>query len=419
MYTQHCENSEKEILSAALSNPEKLSLLMEFKEDLFYFSENKIIFNAIKELYEDDIIIDSSVLTGKLKDINKFNNLESHLFSIYKSHSPVSISYHLEKLNKLSKNRKLMLYLKDAYTGIKNNNVSYQQFIDKIIEVNEPIDVSDDSATYKDMSKINLDDLYTKSKFIKSGINNLDEKLYGFRDGQLIIIAGRPGMGKSTLSMQITDNIKKNVVFFSLEMTRDEIYVKSLSNRANVDSNKIEHKKMNDEEIKRVLFAHELSNNYDIIMYDKIFTLSDIKNKIKKSHKRGKCDIVFIDYLQLMNGGVGDTKDQKIGSITRTMKLLAKKLDIPIVLLSQLNRDLDKHSREPVLSDLRESGNIEQDADVVIFVHEKEGKCIIIVAKNRKGRTGKIETIVFEKEFSRFRDAIETFNYENPSYIHD
>ncbi len=417
---QHSEITEKEVLSATLTSPDKLSLLMAFEDDIFHFSENKSIFIALKELYEDDIPVDSSSLTIKLKEHKKFDQLENHLIDIYKSHSPVSIGYHLNQLAKLSRHRKLMIYLKDAYAGIKNNDVSYQQFIDKIIEVNDSsLSIDKEYITVKEMSGMDLDSLYTQSKFVKSGIGNLDEKLYGLRDGQLIIIAGRPGMGKSTLALQIAKNIKHGPVFFSLEMDKDELYLKMLSNQSQVDSNKIEQKKMSDEEMKRVMLAHELYCSYDMVMIDKIFTLSAIRNKIRLLVKSNKCDIVFIDYLQLMAGGTGDTKDQKIGSITRTLKLLAKELDIPIVLLSQLSRDLERNNRQPVLSDLRESGNIEQDADVVIFAHEKDEKCLLIIAKNRKGRTGSIESVVFEKEFSRFRDAEQTFEYESPDYIHN
>ena len=410
----YCEQTEKEVLSACLVNNEKLIQLIECEDDIFFINENRNIFTAIKELYNDNIPIDVSVLTNKLKENNIFN--ESYLISVYQSYTPVSIVVHIERLNYLRKKRKLITYLKDAYTSIKSNDMNYELFIEKIIEVNET-GIDTGYTSISDMSKMSLDDIFTQQNFINTGIKSLDDKMFGLRNSNMIIIAGRPGHGKTTLALQMSKNIKSGVLFFSLEMTKDELYLKFLSNAAQVENNRIEHKKMTEDEFHRVLKAHDMYSKYDIKIIDNCFNIIDMKNKIKKMNKRGGLKCVFIDYLQLIKGGQGENQNLRIGHISRTIKLLAMELNIPIVLLSQLSRDNEKQGRDPLLSDLRDSGSLEQDANVVIFTHENDSQCEIIVAKNRKGRTGKIKSIRFIKEYSIFEENEAVF--ENLSYIHD
>ena len=235
----------------------------------------------------------------------------------------------------------------------------------------------------------------------------------GFFNGQLIVIAARPGKGKSTLAWQFAQKINDGALFFSLEMGRDELYAKSISAVTDIEVDKIESKKMDSVEFAKLMKAHEgFTESMRLVLYDKPKSKSNIINTIRKEHKQRNIRVVFIDYLQLIAGGKGNNPNERIQNITMALKNLARELRIPIVLLSQLNREVEKSKRFPVLSDLRDSGAIEQDADLVLFLHEDDDTYLII-SKGRKVNTGKVtdgngtSLIYFNKKYSRFEDRTE------------
>jgi replicative DNA helicase len=272
--------------------------------------------------------------------------------------------------------------------------------------------------------------------YVLSNFVGLDEFLGGFQRSDLIIIAGRPSMGKSSLGLSIARNVaveqKACVALFSLEMARDSIVLRLLSSESGVNSRRVRFGLHTEDEEKRIMEATGLLSESAIFIDDSPqLRVVEMRSKARRLHfERGGLDLIIVDYLQLMEGeGRGENRVQEISYISRSLKALARELNVPVIAVSQLSRAVEwRASHIPQLADLRESGSIEQDADVVIFIYREEyyysedewqlrpenaGKeypreeADIIVAKNRNGPTDKIKL--------RFRHNLATFyNYEYP-----
>lgn len=257
---------------------------------------------------------------------------------------------------------------------------------------------------------------------IPSGFPLMDRTLSGLQAGQLIVVAGRPGMGKTSFALNIAENVgvrdKKTVVIFSLEMSRDQLGMRLLSASAQTDSQKVRSGNLSPKEINDIADAMEPLSDSGIYIDDtSLIGATEMQAKLRRLKRQtGEISLVVIDYLQLMNtGGNGrnENRQQEISALTRNLKILAKDLGVPIILLSQLSRASEKReNKQPMLSDLRESGSIEQDADVVIFLHRDDyysddeaaqGKAKIIIAKQRNGPTRSID-VRWRGELTKYQE---------------
>jgi len=254
---------------------------------------------------------------------------------------------------------------------------------------------------------------------IKTGIGNLDFMIEGFGKGQLVVIAGRPSMGKSSLALDFLINLcrqGKKVAMFSLEMSESQVVERLICNVAEVDSNRFKNYDfLSGEEKERVHNAQSELHGFKCWL-DKstVLTPTSLATKARLLKLEFDIDLIIIDYLQLIYAGKAENRQQEITKICAEIKTLARTLDIPIILLSQLNRSCEMRTdKRPQLSDLRESGSIEQDADLVLLLHrpdyyarkenaaaEDKGKTELIVAKNRQGRTGIVPLVWFGEWFS-------------------
>ena len=196
-------------------------------------------------------------------------------------------------------------------------------------------------------------------------------------------------------------------MFFSLEMVKQEIYAKILARHTSIDSRRIMRNILNDVERLRLIKKHEeLKKSIRLMLFDTEMNLKTLVYYINHFVRHKKPDMVVVDYIQLIYGAPGENENVRISTISRTLKLLAMKHKIPVVALSQLSRSSARENRAPQLQDLRGSGSLEQDANIVIFLHEnEEGRTEIVVAKNRMGRVGKVLGLDFEKSYSRFADV--------------
>lgn len=257
-----------------------------------------------------------------------------------------------------------------------------------------------------------------QEQFIKTGFIDLDAKITGLRPGTLTIIAARPAMGKTALALNIMSNValrsSRHVGFFSLEMTGVELITRLICSEAKVNGNAIQQKKMTEEEWTRVLDSAEVIDRSGIHINETpgvdISLLRELSRRMKRRHNIG---LLIVDYLQLItvNHKRVQTREQEVSNISRGLKLIAKELNIPVIAMSQLNRGLDARAdKRPILSDLRESGSIEQDADNVIFIHredyyngeaEKSNTAEIIIAKQRNGPTGSVK-LHWDGDITRF-----------------
>lgn len=397
--------AEKELLASAIFKENAVYKLMECDENIFYSSENRTVFLALQELYHADEKIDLSSLRLVLRDRVK----SEYLVELVQCQYVANVDYIIKGLKEKAYKRELMTLSKDLYLSAKTGAIEFQDFVNRIIEINDEINSPEQSlfTTMAEMSDMNLDDIYQSGNFIKTGIPSLDHNILGMFKGQLIVLAAPPGMGKTTLAWQIACNVPDSI-FISMEMKRHELYAKLLSRYTDISTLRIEGKQCTDDEIKKLIHAqNRIKNEIRLTLFDSDLGYFKMINTVKKLAKQKNVSMVAIDYLQLIEGAPGENHENRISTITRTCKKLAFNLNIPVVLLSQLTKDVLKEGREPTLGDLRGSGAIGQDADSVIFLYEKDSDHYLTIAKLRKGQIGRVRNLVFNKVSSRF-DSIDT-----------
>lgn len=252
---------------------------------------------------------------------------------------------------------------------------------------------------------------------VTSGLIDLDKKLSGFQKSDMIVLAARPSMGKTAFALNVALNaaLKGNakVLIFSLEMSKEQLSQRILSMESRVESQKMSTGDVDTADWDKIATALDSLDKADIVIDDTPgIKMMEIKNKCRRMKAENGLDMIILDYLQLMEGEKrSDNRQQEITGLSRGMKLLAREMDCPIIVLSQLSRAPDqRENHRPVLSDLRESGAIEQDADVVLFLYrdevyhedtEKPGVCEVIVAKHRNGPIGTVD-VGWQSKFTRF-----------------
>ena len=261
-----------------------------------------------------------------------------------------------------------------------------------------------------------IEEIHTHGTGLSTGFQSIDSLLHGLRGGTVTVLAGRPSMGKSTLALNIANNISntKTVLFYSLEMTQVQLMMKIVASETDINLNKVDKNQLTEEENDRFYTALSKVGNKNMTILDRGYvSVRDIVSKSRQMHGRNGLDCIVIDYLQLMKYDK-NKEISELGNITRELKYLSKELDIPIILLSQLSRGVEqRENKRPLMSDLRSSGEIEQDADCIIMVYrdeyykkeesEDKGLAEIIVAKNRMGQIGWIKCN-FDGQYSKFSD---------------
>ncbi len=255
---------------------------------------------------------------------------------------------------------------------------------------------------------------------IPTGFIDLDKLLSGFQPSDFIIVAGRPGMGKTAFLLSIAKTAaqrhRKRVAIFSLEMSNEQLVQRLLAQETGIDSQRLRTGEISAEEWDKISQAVDAFSNAPIFLDDTpAITPTQLRTKCRRLHMEYGLDLIMVDYLQLMSSGSrSENRVQEVSQISRNLKALARELNVPVLAAAQLSRAVEQRTdKRPMLSDLRESGSLEQDADVVMFLYreevydentEKEGIAEVIVAKHRNGPTGRVE-LVFQKELARFLDA--------------
>jgi len=253
---------------------------------------------------------------------------------------------------------------------------------------------------------------------ISTGFRDLDRKLAGLHPSNLVVVAGRPGMGKTSLALNIAQNVAlagHTVAVFSMEMSREEIVTRMLCSKGRIDSQKLRTGKLTEADFTKLSNAAGALYKQNIFVDDSPgLTVTEIRAKCRRLRRRPGLDLVIVDYLQLMNGTGQENRQQEIAMISRSLKSLARELDVPVVAASQLNRGVEaREDKRPRLGDLRESGAVEQDADVVMFIYrdeyyypdkvESKGVAEVVIAKHRQGSVGRVD-MAYLPEFTLFAD---------------
>lgn len=435
------EEAEQSVLGAVLLDPQCLSTVAELlpRAEYFYGVNNQLIYGAMLEMYTLGQPVDFVTVLEKLREVKEFDRETGRGYLVKLAQLVPSIS-NVEVYANIVRDRFDMRtlmqaareILDDANTGAEDSSLLLDSAEQRIYDIRrgkamkglQPIkEILLD--TFDRLDRLNSADS-DQYKGIPTGIGLLDSTITGLNRSDLIILAARPGVGKTSFGLNIARHAsiksRRRVAFFSLEMAKEQLSSRLLSTEASVEGTKLRSGDLDKAEWTRLIEAGDILSRADLYFDDTPgITVPEIRAKVRRLKN---VDLVIIDYLQLMSGTKRtDNRVNEVSEITRTLKIMAKELDVPVIAMSQLRRPGDRSKdHRPGLSELRDSGSIEQDADIVIFLHREaynaasEGGQVtedmdtsaaeIIVAKNRHGATIDIP-VHWQPEYMRFtsRDA--------------
>ena len=398
------EEIEKAVLYFIIFKKEELDI----EEADFINTKNKLIAKSIEELKiekkEISMLSVQEKTKGNQKEILEYiTNLGNNIYGI-------TADGCYNKLKELSKKRKVFKLAQDILTNVaekENIDIYIQDCIDKLnkiekINLKEKTFAEQIAETANEIEK----NYHNRNDYsLYTGIYDLDNKTCGLHNQELTIIGARPGMGKTTLTLQIAQNIarEKNVVFVSLEMSDTQLIQKMIAKQSIINSYKLRMGTLEEGDWEKIAKASVKLMGLHFIINTKIRTIQDLEITAKRLKNKGELDLLIIDYIQLLKSqGKFNLREQEVADISRRLKLLSLELDIPIIALCQLNRNAN--IGEPTLADLRESGSLEQDADNIIFIYKEDEEDNIItlkLAKQRAGDIGKAK-LKFNKPTSSF-----------------
>jgi replicative DNA helicase len=430
--------AEQSVLGAMLLSPEAIRMVIPIcKEQDFYREANRKLYKAIVALDDRKEPVDAITLSAELKRMGEFDTIGglSALTALAdRVPTAANAEYYAQIVKEKAAARKLIAAATQVVSDAYADSLPIKELLDdaehRIFEATE-LRESKDFASIKELigkSYEYVNELTTKEGNITgvpTGFPDLDELTAGFQPSEMIVIGARPSMGKTSLALNIaqhismgTNQLKKRgaVGFFSIEMTAKQLALRMLCAVARIDLRKVRSTHLSESDKGRLNIACDQIYQSKLFIDDtSSMTVLDLKAKARRLKREYGIGILFVDYLQLIQAGIRtDKREQEIAYVSRQLKALAKDLDIPVVVLSQLSRPpKGQEDKKPLLSDLRESGAIEQDADVVIFIHkESSGQNSdqpnfayeLVVAKQRNGPTDSIP-VVFKREYTSFESA--------------
>ncbi len=435
----HNLESEQCVIGSIIVEEQTLVPVAEIldRED-FYIDAHKVIYDSMIELGNERKPIDMITLTNRLKEKGYLDQVGgvTYLTSITNMIPTTSnVKVYAEIVKKNSTLRKLI----KASNDIISMGYEASDSLDDILNVAEKkiFDISQDrmGQDFKPISEVltsvtaMIEEVYSKGSDITgldTGFIDLNKKLGGFHKSDLILIAARPGMGKTAFALNLVANVairsKSSVAVFSLEMSKEQLVQRLLSSQSNVTLDNINKGNIADDEWKKLTDAMTVLSSSHIFIDDTPgIKVSEIRSKCRKLKMEKGLDMIMIDYLQLMEAdGRADNRQQEVSKISRSLKILAKEMNCPVIALSQLSRNTESgKDHMPKLSDLRDSGAIEQDADIVMFIYrdeyytkmetKKKDLAEIIIAKNRHGEISNIE-LVWIGKIQKFSNKLKTIN---------
>jgi replicative DNA helicase len=425
----HSTEAEKSVLGSIMISPEAMELASEsLMPSDFYVPAHRDLFEAAKTLQEHgravDIVtlVDALGQSGTLERIGGVSYITE--LSIF-TPSAANASHYIHIVKERSVLRQLMKagsdIARDATDGEKDSDkalddaerrifdISMKKSADSLLPIQETL--------FKSYERIGeLMKLNGAITGVPTGFIDLDKLMSGLQKSDLVIVAGRPSMGKTAFALNIASNAGirggSSVAIFSLEMSREQLVMRMLCSEAEVDMQQVKTGRIGDQDLIKLAEALDPMNRGKIYIDDTAgASVSEIRSKCRRHKARHGLDLIVIDYLQLMQGPrKADSRQQEVSEITRAMKILAKELNVPVILLSQLSRAPEQRGGDhrPLMSDLRESGAIEQDADVVILLYraaqydeEADNTSEIIVAKHRNGPTDTVK-LAWRGEYTKF-----------------
>lgn len=427
--------AERSVLGAIFLDPKKITAVKDqlHNED-FYEESHILIFQAMKDVDEANLKIDFASVAAMLEQREKLQRVGGIPYLIDLADAVPStrnLSTYVDLVKDGSLKRQVINLATDIINEGYKNGDSAAEYITRAEEEIFALAQKRKTTEFSYLSEVILEvkEKTERNKNKKGGItglrtgfDNLDKLTAGLQPEELIILAARPSMGKSALAMNLALNVSKlnkeghsGVAIFSLEMSNEQLAARMLSSEANVENNKIKTGSLSAAEWQHLEGGIQTLSLLNIAFDDSAaVTVGDIRAKCRKLKQEEKLDLVVIDYLQLIKGDTrSGNRQEEVAKISRALKQMARELHVPVLALSQLSRDVEKREdKRPVLADLRESGSIEQDADIVMFLYrgdyytrdesKKTGDVELSIAKNRQGAAGVTLSFRFDTEYSRF-----------------
>lgn len=429
----YSQEAELAVIGSALSNSHSVAESAEIvKPSDFYFPQNREIYAAILELFNENLAIDFITVSNRLSQMDKLEAVGGVTY-LRNAATNVPTTRHVTYYSNIIKDKATLRTLIQRANAISDMAYSEADKVERVVDQAEQL-IYDVASSRENGDILPISEIFLGSyqelvensmndggiTGLSTGFDELNRRTGGFHGGELILIAGRPGMGKSSFAVNIAEHVsisdKKTVAIFNLEMPREQIVNRIICSQALVNSNKIRTGDITGEDWEKIGAIVDRVATAPMYIDDTAsITVSEIRAKCRRLKQTKDLALIVIDYLQLMqSSGRADNRQQEIADISRSLKILAKELNIPVIALSQLSRASESRSdKRPMLSDLRESGAIEQDADMVMFLYrddyynkdtEDKNLAECIVAKNRSGETGTFK-LGWKGEYTKFSNV--------------
>ncbi len=429
-------DAERSVLGAIFLDTKTAPAIFDaIREEDFFDANHIMIYQAMKDLHQTRKDIDYASVSSVLQHKGQLETIGGLNYLLELSNYTVSLEHldtYVEIVRDFSLKRDIIKVTQGLATDGLTSEIESAPYLDKVEEQILALSQRRKVGAFKPVPEI-VKEVRDKIHFLQhhkggitgltTGFTTLDSFMNGLQPEELIILAARPSMGKSALAMNIALNAamynkegKAGVAIFSLEMSNEQLVTRMISSLSNIENSKLRTGYLTPQEMKQLELYTEKINSHNLFFDDSASSnISDIRAKCRKLAQEKKLDLVVIDYLQLIHADSGKNanRQEEVSKISRALKQMAKELKVPVIALSQLSRDAEKDpDKTPRLSHLRESGSIEQDADIVMFIYRKEyydkdkeptGDAEIIVDKNRQGRTGTIK-FIFSAQHSRFAE---------------
>lgn len=430
----HSREAEEAVLGAILINPESYYDVAQFLQpDDFYIVRNQWIWEAFNRLHERRVPIDFLTVCEELEQHHQLEEIggTAYIMSLI-NQTPTSL--HSEAYGRIVEENSIRRRMLVSANDLAKLAYSKEQSIETILnEAEKSIFGISERRVHRDLQPIQqvLSEVYDRVDQLSrrddeiygvpTGLIDLDKLLGGLQKSDLLIIAGRPGMGKTGFMLSVAKNAaqkhKKHVAIFSLEMSNEQLVQRLIAQETGIDTQRLRTGKLTEDEWPLFTHAIEVLADTHIFLDDTpAITPLQLRTKCRRLHLEYELDLIIIDYLQLMSGDMrNDNRVQEVSYISRNLKVLARELNVPVLVGAQLSRAVEQRAdKRPVLSDLRESGSLEQDADIVMFIHRpdalekdspRQNIAEILVSKHRNGPTHPGIELVFLNRLTRFENA--------------
>ena len=431
--------AEQSVLGAVFISPDSIITLANvLTPDDFYKPANKIIFKTMLSLLEKGEPIDATTMVSALTnqgDISNIGGINYVVELINSTPTSKNVEHYAKLVREKASLRKVIAELSESLSNAYQGDISINEIIEKteksILDISNQ-NVGNGFRNVADIIDTHMQIVEKRSETdgvvtgLSTGFVGLDKITTGLHEDNLIILAARPAMGKTALALNIAKHIatkeKKPAIIFSLEMGAEDLIERMIASEGSVPAYHLKTGNLNTDEWKRVIQAQKELYDAPIFVDDTAgIRISEIRSNARKlSQEMGGLGVIVIDYLQLITGSKGENRQQVVSEISRELKILAKDLKVPVIALSQLSRAVEqRQDKRPMLADLRESGSIEQDADIVAFLYreayyqkeqadsqEANNVTELILEKNRHGSLGTVK-LYFHKEYTKFSNIEE------------